>query len=229
MVRKYKKQAKRTRPNKKSRLSEWRDAEVRRLWEVEGESIGEIGRRLGITRQAVSLRIIRSGYLRAERPRPELPYETLYDLYYVKGLSMNKISTILGVSIDLVRSELLRHGIGLTRQTLRGKYRRENLYQLYIAEQRSQRDIVRSLRLGVEELRDALKHWGFEIRAYRRQSRVDAEAARRLYADEGLRIEEICRKLRCSHHTLYNALDRIGVPRRGGGRRRLRKPAAEKH
>ena len=200
--------------------SQQRLDETRHLREIEGLSICEIARIQGITRQAVSLRIIKHGLVRAPRPKPSIAAETLHQLYYVDGMTLKSIASMLGVSVPFVRSEMRRHNIEATPRRLRGKYRREHLYQLYMVEKRSQKSIAKEFRMGILDLRRALKHWGFPIRWYEPPSLpLNKQMVHDLYMDETRSIKEICDILHCSSTTLYAHLARNGITERRMRRR----------
>jgi biotin operon repressor len=90
-------------------------SETRRLYEVEGLSLGAISARLGISRQAVHQRLVNAGVeMRPAGQRPRtLPREPLERLYVQDGKGSPEIAAELGVTSNLVLNSLRRHGIAV--------------------------------------------------------------------------------------------------------------------
>lgn len=86
---------------------------IKHLYEVEQFTIKEIAKRLGVTRQAVHERMVRSGIARRDsnRPRRQIDPETLYRLYVTEGLPVYKVAKALRTVSLTVDRELKRYSI----------------------------------------------------------------------------------------------------------------------
>lgn len=101
-------------------------AELRRLYFHEQLTLAEIGRRYGITRQAVHDRFKRAGVDLPARQPPRkavvIEAETLQELYEKQGLSAREISERLGHPVSTVYSSLRHHSITIRGPGQRPKY-----------------------------------------------------------------------------------------------------------
>ena len=86
---------------------------IRHLYEVEQLSLKKISDRLGITRQAIHGRMVRSGIkLRPNvMPLKKFDRDVLHQLYEVERRPVYKVAEAMGVSHCVVERELKRHGI----------------------------------------------------------------------------------------------------------------------
>src|SRR5438132_13477696 len=88
-------------------------AELRRLYEDEGLTLQQVGDRIGLTRQAVHIRLSKAGVKMRPHGLPPIRLERdlLYRLYVVEGLTFAQTCAKLGVTGTPVKRELERHGI----------------------------------------------------------------------------------------------------------------------
>lgn len=86
---------------------------IRHLYEVEELTLKKIAERLGITKQAVHGRMVRSGIKRRPKAMPfkKLDRDVLHQLYEVERRPVYKVAEAMGVSPCIVERELKRHRI----------------------------------------------------------------------------------------------------------------------
>ena len=126
------------------------EAEFRRLWEDMSISQEEIGRKLGITSQAVRYRAARRGLAPRPRARPfarTVDYSRVVRLYKA-GLSQVAVATIVGCPVPSVKAALVEAGV-----ELRGRHRRASLSlrdamaHVFAASARETQDALRKARM----------------------------------------------------------------------------------
>lgn len=88
------------------------EAELRRLWLDKSVTLAEIGRRLGITQQAVTGRAERRGLPpRPMGPLPAISDDDLFRAMWSAGVTINDMAAHFGVNEKSIRNHVQRLGL----------------------------------------------------------------------------------------------------------------------
>lgn len=143
---------------------------LRRRYETEGASIGEIAAELGVSQELVRRQLIRAniprrrgGRRRHEDPRLNNP-NWLRKRYLVEEATAVQIAQETGVHVGTVSSRLREFGITLRPQSHTKLADRDWLYQRYITDAASSTQIAAELEVSPNTVTAWLRRHGIPVR-----------------------------------------------------------------
>jgi len=192
-----------------------------RLYEDEGLSLAEVGKRFGVSRQRVHQEFVKAGIKTRGRVLKSLDRKVLHRLYVVTRLSISETAKKLGVSSGVVERELERHGIE-RRTNNRLEFDRELIERLYVKQGLSQIETGKRLGVHARIVMRELRRYGITLRHAGRYApvRIERDLLDRLYVQDKLSTETIGKRLGYSPKTIARELRRHGLPVRPSGRQR---------
>jgi transposase len=199
--------------------------ELRRLYEVEGLSMSQIGKRFGVSRQRVHQRLHEAGVQgRPNTSRPMfLDRDILYQLFVIRELTREEVGKHIGVSPAIVARELRRHNLLRPSPNDPRRIDRHLLYRLYVTDGLDQREVAEKVGLSTRIVRRELRRHNIDFRHRPGQKNpFTRDQLFRLYVKRRLTCKEMGKILHVNERTVSFWLKKNGINIRPGGRLRRR-------